>query len=1047
MLLQRIRLKGFLGHRAPADANGDGFVDIDLRSSPLWLIHGPNGGGKSSLWDAVTFALFKRHRGGGRNFLRLIHDAADEAVVELYFELREQQAQQYRILSKISKTERRTKKADEKIKPAKRKEDGAKTWNIVERWVGDNWESVPGTTGKAEDWVQRRLGMSYETFVCAVLLRQGEADAFIKAEPAKRKERLLELLQLEFYEQLGQKANENKGRWKGQYDALAEALARLPQPTEVEVEAQRLLIGVSEEKSARAVAALEEKERALASARQAEALLTQIESVRERQRADESLLERAAAIEADASLYRELKDVTRVLANLWEARRILDAESHALEASAAKVAEMEERSDALAKSLEQSRADAEKADGVLRRASARLEQVTEQHRAATRQAEELERIELIEREMRDAEEGLKPYLPTLRWRERIEQDYERHTELSEGLRLLKALADALGRLEAARGRLADTQAELSRREEEARRSSEEEERLRRAAEDLSSGCEELQTELNSRALELTRLRDKLEARNEASGKDECPTCGTTLNEKAKGRIEHERGHWAAEAAAAEEEVSRLKRLLAEKKQALERARSEQSSAAAAASASGLAVALARNDSVHADGAVARAESEVEDARTAAGEWAGQLAQLSELVEEFDGLAGALEEWRNLLEAQRVETRVRSALEAHRKQMARLPQWSADERERVKAATEQCEQAVSDCEREETTAEAVLGAARAATTEIETEQARLDGEWRSERGRAADLSRRKAEAQAKYDSKRGELPPHYADHRACEDEAALAELNRRLSVLRGAEEEESKLREARSRQKELETTLEDVGAQLDSIPSEHRRPADEVESERDAAKADVRRAGEELQSAKEKLVKLEEQKRVADEQREEFRKAEEEYSYFRRLAEAFGPGGLRARVVQSAQEIISGHANTILGRLSNGEWRVELRDLSEHELEIQARNVTQAGAQARPFEYLSGGEKFRVAVSLAVAIGQSVLGDRRVDTLVIDEGFGSLDANNRDLMADEMRTLSEKVLLGGRVVIVSHLDDVRDFFGSRYRISKDAAGCVRVERGG
>src|SRR3954470_23999999 len=102
MLLQRIRLKGFLGHRGLSDANGGaGFVNIDLRSSPLWLIHGPNGGGKSSLWDAVTFALFKRHRGGARNFERLIHDAADEAVVEIYIELREQpQPRQYRVLSR-----------------------------------------------------------------------------------------------------------------------------------------------------------------------------------------------------------------------------------------------------------------------------------------------------------------------------------------------------------------------------------------------------------------------------------------------------------------------------------------------------------------------------------------------------------------------------------------------------------------------------------------------------------------------------------------------------------------------------------------------------------------------------------------------------------------------------------------------------------------------------------------------------------------------------------------------------------------------------------
>ena len=113
MLLQRVRLKGFLGHRGLSSARGgDGFVDIDLRSSPLWLIHGPNGGGKSCLWDAVTFALFKKHRASTKRndkLVRLIHDAEDEAVVELEFDLR---GTQYMIQSKITKIKRRSPKVD-----------------------------------------------------------------------------------------------------------------------------------------------------------------------------------------------------------------------------------------------------------------------------------------------------------------------------------------------------------------------------------------------------------------------------------------------------------------------------------------------------------------------------------------------------------------------------------------------------------------------------------------------------------------------------------------------------------------------------------------------------------------------------------------------------------------------------------------------------------------------------------------------------------------------------------------------------------------------
>jgi DNA repair exonuclease SbcCD ATPase subunit len=1050
MLLQRIRLQGFLGHRAPAGPDGDGFVDIDLRSSPLWLIHGPNGGGKSSLWDAVTFALFKRHRGGARNFERLIHDAADEAVVEVYVELREQpQPRQYRILSKITKsTPKKTragKKPDEKGQRAKRKEDSAKTWNIVEWLNGEAWESVPGTTCKAEEWVQRRLGMSYETFVCAVLLRQGEADAFIKADPVKRKARLLELLQLGFYEELGKKTNERNRYWKGQRDKLEDALKRLAQPTEEELEAQRHLIAENEAKRSRTAAALDEKARALSDAQQAEGLLQQIESVEQRRRADESLLERSDAIEADASLYRELKDVTRAIADLWEVRRVLDAESRSPEESETKAAEMEARSGALAESLEQSRAAFGNAEAAVADVVARLEQATGQLRATERQAEELEQIEFIEREIRDAEEGLEPYLPTLRRREHIQREFERHAELGEGLRLLKDLTGATGRLEAARGRFSDAQAEVSQCEEEEQRGAEEEERLRRAADTLASECEELRSESSARSLELALLRDKLEARNKVSGKDECPTCGSTLDEEAKGRIEHERAHWAEDAARLAGEVSRLEELSTEKRHAHESARSERSAAAESVVAFRLATERARTNSAHAADEVRRAESEAEKAKADAGPWAKQLSGLPELEREFSSLAGAPEEHRKLLGAQQVESGVLSTIEAQRRQLKRLPHWSSNERERIRAAAEQCRQTVSACEHERDTAKAALEAARAAVNKVETKRVRLDGELNAERDRAADLSRRRDEARAKYEGKRAELPPPYASHPACSDESALGELNDRLDSLRRAEEEEGKLREARSRQEELETTLADLRSRLENIPPEHRRPAAEVETERDAAKAVLRRADEELQGAKEELLRLEEQDRVARARREEFDEAEREFGYFHLLAEALGHSGLRARVVQTAQERISSHANTILGRLSNGEWQVKLPPVSDDELEIHARNLAQPGARPRPFEYLSGGEKFRVAVSLAIAIGQSVLGERYVDTLVIDEGFGSLDESNRDLMAKEMGHLSEEVLRGGRVIIVSHLDDVRGDFACRYRISKDPAGGVEVAR--
>lgn len=115
------------------------------------------------------------------------------------------------------------------------------------------------------------------------------------------------------------------------------------------------------------------------------------------------------------------------------------------------------------------------------------------------------------------------------------------------------------------------------------------------------------------------------------------------------------------------------------------------------------------------------------------------------------------------------------------------------------------------------------------------------------------------------------------------------------------------------------------------------------------------------------------------------------------------------------------------------------------LEILVRDLSHPGMPRRAFEYLSGGEKFRVAVSLAVGIGQSIPGGRSTDTLLIDAGFGSLDDDNLVLMVDELRCLSQEVLQGGRVVVISHREDICEGFAHRCLVTKDDQGQAQVEQ--
>ena len=84
------------------------------------------------------------------------------------------------------------------------------------------------------------------------------------------------------------------------------------------------------------------------------------------------------------------------------------------------------------------------------------------------------------------------------------------------------------------------------------------------------------------------------------------------------------------------------------------------------------------------------------------------------------------------------------------------------------------------------------------------------------------------------------------------------------------------------------------------------------------------------------------------------------------------------------------------------------------------------------KYLSGSQKFRVAVAVALAIGRFATSGteaRPLESVIIDEGFGSLDKDGLRCMADELHRLKDmKDTLGlKRVILVSHQEEfVRQF---------------------
>lgn len=132
------------------------------------------------------------------------------------------------------------------------------------------------------------------------------------------------------------------------------------------------------------------------------------------------------------------------------------------------------------------------------------------------------------------------------------------------------------------------------------------------------------------------------------------------------------------------------------------------------------------------------------------------------------------------------------------------------------------------------------------------------------------------------------------------------------------------------------------------------------------------------------------------------------------------------------DVLIRHANRHLSRLSD---RYRIQRISGEELQLEIEDLHQAGV-TRPMASLSGGESF--LASLALALGLSELAGRnvRIDSLFIDEGFGSLDSDVLDLAIGTLEALHQH---NKSVGVISHVELLKQRITTQIQVIKQTAG--------
>ena len=166
--------------------------------------------------------------------------------------------------------------------------------------------------------------------------------------------------------------------------------------------------------------------------------------------------------------------------------------------------------------------------------------------------------------------------------------------------------------------------------------------------------------------------------------------------------------------------------------------------------------------------------------------------------------------------------------------------------------------------------------------------------------------------------------------------------------------------------------------------------------------------------------------------------------YKQLERAFGKDGVPALLIEQALPQIETRANEILDRLSNGSMSVRFntqaayKDKSRQDLKETLDIQISDGAGMRDYEMFSGGEAFRVNFAIRLALSE-VLAQRagaRLQTLVIDEGFGSQDTRGRQRLIEAINLVRPDF---AKILVITHIDELKDSFPNRIEVEKTERG--------
>jgi exonuclease SbcC len=985
---------------------GENVPPLDFTQITTACMTGENGHGKSTLLDAMTWAVWGQTR--AKNIDDVVRLGQVDAEVEFEFEL---ENQRYRVIRKRSL---RTRAGQSSLEL--QGFDGA-----ANRYQAISGNSIRETEAK----IVQLLHMNYDTFINSVFILQGRADEFTTRRPAERKRILAEILGLSIFDELEVRARANRNE------------------LDQDVKARTLHLGQLEREVAQkeAHAATVQRHQASLAHLQAEIHTAQehLDHLRQRHNALELQSQRAAEAARRLQQFRhELLELEQQLAThhhrLTDYEAVLQQE-HIIIAGYQKLQSLqaEER-------LASARAEEHAA--LLQRLNALQHTITtaqhrlelEQQSANQHRREIDEKIQHCDTILHDAARITRAYIELQDTRQReahlAQTLHRRYTHEQEKNHVERQIQQKCRALELERHALLDRRKEWERKQAALPNLQRQMDDLRRRLDTIAQQSQRLEQVRHEGVSLRVQMEERIPQSIDSLQKEkhehqekhallgkaaaQCPLCENALTDAERQRVMQKVMQEITKRDARMQELQHEQQQLQTRRLAL---RTEYK----------------------------QLEQQVEQRQGLETQIATTQANIDEAAKARDQLAATLPELQDL-DAQLSAGKYATEELAHLQQLtAELTSLLYDPQEHEAVKRSLAELAPADLEHSH------LRQAEIEVVTLREQQQRL--------AQQAALFEQALQSKQFAVAEQQELLTVQETMRNLDfHPTALTALRQQLHGLQHFERQQVELETARKHLHDERTVLQG----LEAKKQRYTQDIAMLELEQDQlastmqALEELRAGAAEAEARLRRLRDNEGETRLAlgraqsqyehclqrevewHQGQEQCAKLIEERALYSDLVQMFGKNGIQAIIIENAIPELEEEANQILSRVTDNTMHLTLetqRDTRSGDVAETLDIKISDTLGTRNYEMFSGGEAFRINFALRIALSKMLArrAGARLRTLVIDEGFGTQDSQGLERLVEVIKAIQHDF---AKIVVITHLRELKNAFDTHIEVRKD-----------